>query len=108
MAKSKPEVIKLTQYPQKLKYTDVKNWIWDYFNDDIKIFVPKQFKLSFQQYVKTNKLKVVQSASYGVASIDQLKLHPKKYKYQIGKDYISSNKNKNLFIVWLKTAIKEV
>lgn len=93
---------------KKLKYSDVKGWIWDYFDGTIKVFVPKQLKLSFQQYVKTNKLKVTPAATYTISSLSEAKTNSGKYLWRTGRDYISQNKNKDLFTVWLKTAIKEL
>ena len=108
MPRTKGSTNKVVVQKVKLKYGEVKNWIWDYFEDTIKIFVPQQLKLSFQKFIKANKLHLIQACVYTVENSNDLKKNPSKYMFKIGKDYICPNEHKNILQGWLKMAIKEL
>lgn len=95
--------------PGTVKYSDVRNWIWTYYNDTIKVFVPKQFKQKFQSFLKNNKkIKVKQHAVYKLAvSKIKIKKAPFDYVLREGKDYITDTEHTKALETWLKGAIKE-
>lgn len=95
--------------PGKLRQVDVKGWIWPYFSETIKVFVPKQFKSYFQVFLKSHKqIKARQCAIYTLSTSKiKIKNAPQTYRLREGKDYIINSQYNKVLQEWLKGAIKE-
>lgn len=94
----------------RLKSKDVKDWIWTYFDDTIKIFVPNELKSSFDLFLREHRyIKVKECAVYQLSANKNLvKRNLDYYMFRQGKDYIVNLEHREDLQTWLKSAIKEL
>ena len=93
----------------KVKTKDIKDWIWTYFDDTIKVFVPKEFKSEFDLFMRENRgyMKFKECATYKYsqahAIVKKAGFTP---IYREGKDYVTSADHRVALTEWYKKIIK--